>query len=345
MHGKFIHECLSLAELGRSEVAPNPMVGCVLVENETIISTGYHTKYGAAHAEREAILAPGIQDKLHLCTLYVNLEPCSHQGKTPPCADLIIDSGIKRVVIGAKDPNPLVAGKGIKKLKDAGIEVIEGIEEAACRALNCRFYTFYEQKRPYIILKWARSCDNFMAPVSQKQGEIFWITGQESQTLNHLWRSREMAILVGEKTIKMDDPSLTVRLVAGKNPLRIILDPDSRIIGNYKILTDPHPTIIVTRRESKIEGNKEWIQLPFSNLHKELNEWLYHRNISSIIIEGGVQTIQDYILTDNWDEARIFTGPVHMGAGLPGPLLRAKPTSVQFTGSDILHTFFRTLPS
>jgi diaminohydroxyphosphoribosylaminopyrimidine deaminase/5-amino-6-(5-phosphoribosylamino)uracil reductase len=338
-HEQWMKRCLELAANGAGQVAPNPMVGCVIVYQNQAIAEGFHRAFGAPHAEPDAIGRVSNPQWLTDSTLYVNLEPCSHHGKTPPCADLIIASGIPRVVIGSRDPFPLVNGGGIEKLRSAGVEATVGVLENECLALNRRFFTFHQKNRPYVILKWARSCDNFMAPVSQQPGQISWISGQESQTLVHRWRSEEMAILIGSKTAAMDNPALTVRHVAGKNPLRMVIDSRREVKGNLTLLTDSEPLLVFNHHTNEERGNKHWIKLPFHRIHKEIADYLYQRNIQSVMVEGGSQTLQDFILNDMWDEARIITGPVHFGNGIPGPLLDQVPANTEIIGHDILHTF------
>jgi diaminohydroxyphosphoribosylaminopyrimidine deaminase/5-amino-6-(5-phosphoribosylamino)uracil reductase len=242
-HEKYMRRCLELASLAGGKVAPNPMVGCVIVANDLIIGEGYHKNYGGPHAEVNTFERVDQKELLKDSTVYVSLEPCAHQGKTPPCADLLISSQVKRVVIGCRDSNPLVSGKGIERLKRAGIEVIEGVLEAECRLLNKRFFTFYERHRPYVVLKWAQTLDGYIDRVrgEEKQG-INWVSTEATKALVHKWRSEEQSILVGRNTIINDNPSLTVRAYDGPNPIRIVIDSQLQISGDLNIYSDEAPT-------------------------------------------------------------------------------------------------------
>ncbi len=333
--------CIHLASNGLGQVAPNPMVGCVIVKDGQILSKGYHRMFGGPHAEPDAIQQ--LDDtQLNGATLYVNLEPCSHHGKTPPCTDLIIRKGIKKVIIGTCDPFPKVNGSGIEQLERAGIEVNTGVMEDSCKSLNKRFFKFHEQKRPYMILKWARTCDNFLAPTSQQKGNISWITGEESQIKNHIWRSQEQGILVGSRTVQMDNPALTVRKVSGNQPLRMVIDPKHRLKRDEQstLMTDSFPLVVFNHHENAQLGEKRFVKMSFNQIHREIGDWCYHNNIQSVIVEGGVQTLQDFITMNYWDEARVFTGPVHFGKGVPGPLLDRIPDQTERSGQDILHIFY-----
>ena len=236
-HEKFMQRCLELAAIGSGYVAPNPMVGCVIVANDLIIGEGYHRIFGGPHAEVNAFDEVENEDLLSSATLYVSLEPCSHFGKTPPCVDLIISKKIQRVVIGCRDSNPAVSGKGIDRLKRAGIEVIEGVLENECRWLNKRFFTFHERQRPYIVLKWAQTQDGYIDRIrGEASSGINWVTSETTKSLVHKWRSEEQSILVGRNTIINDNPSLTVREYDGRNPIRIVIDSQLQISGDQNIL-------------------------------------------------------------------------------------------------------------
>ncbi|MCH8332027.1 MAG: bifunctional diaminohydroxyphosphoribosylaminopyrimidine deaminase/5-amino-6-(5-phosphoribosylamino)uracil reductase RibD [Bacteroidetes bacterium] len=248
--------CLELAGLGISQVAPNPMVGCVITIEDRIISEGYHKRFGEAHAEVIAIngLDAGIdKEKLQL---YVNLEPCSHHGKTPPCVDLIISTGIKQVLIGATDPNPKVSGQGIQKLKDAGCEVTLGIIEEQCKELNKRFYCFHQNKRPYIILKWAQSNNGTFAPFKGQR----WITGEETKKLVHKWRTEESAIMIGTDTAKIDNPNLTNRVWQGGSPVRVVIDKNLRLSKDLNLFNGEVPTIILSEEQAENSSNLRYIK-------------------------------------------------------------------------------------
>ncbi|HKL39773.1 MAG TPA: bifunctional diaminohydroxyphosphoribosylaminopyrimidine deaminase/5-amino-6-(5-phosphoribosylamino)uracil reductase RibD, partial [Cryomorphaceae bacterium] len=283
-----MERCLKLAQNGFGRVAPNPMVGCVIVKNDVIIGEGFHRAFGEAHAEVNAINSVKNSDDLKQSTLYVSLEPCSHQGKTPPCADLIIQSGIPRVVIAQSDPNPAVSGKGIEKLSEAGIAITTGVLEESAKELNRRFRTFHEKKRPYIILKWAMTADGYMDSVrkADKQG-IFWISSPETKKLVHKWRSEEGAILIGKRTLEVDDPSLDTRDYFGKNPLRVVLVGEKELSRNRRLLTDGNPTLIIGKHQDGFENEAVEFELPpGEDLAEAALTSLYERNINSVIIEG-----------------------------------------------------------
>ena len=257
-----MQKCLELAKQGLSHVSPNPMVGCVIVYNNKIIGKGLHEKYGEPHAEVNAIASVKNKNLLKKSTLYVNLEPCCHYGKTPPCTSLIIKHKIPKVVIGCIDSFSKVSGKGIEKMQNAGIKVKLGILENECKLLNKRFFTFNEKKRPYIILKWAKSKDGFIAPNNQK--EPFWMTSLESKKLTHIWRAEEDAILIGRITAQKDDPSLTVREIKGKNPVRIVIDKNLKLSRKLKLFNKESNTIIFNAINSKQYLNKRYIKIPRS---------------------------------------------------------------------------------
>ncbi|MCR9228967.1 MAG: bifunctional diaminohydroxyphosphoribosylaminopyrimidine deaminase/5-amino-6-(5-phosphoribosylamino)uracil reductase RibD [Flavobacteriaceae bacterium] len=328
IHQKYILRCIELAKKGLGTTVPNPMVGCVIVHNNKIVGEGFTSSYGGPHAEVNAINAVKDKGLLKEASLYVTLEPCSHYGKTPPCADLIAEHRIKEVFIGLKDPHDKVAGKGIQKLKDAGCKVTVGILEDECREHHKRFLTFQEKKRPYIILKWAESNDGFLAPDSSSRSdnpEPFWITNAHSKQLVHQWRSQEQAILVGTHTVLEDNPKLTTRNWAGNNPIRVVLDRDLKIDSNYHILDKTVRTIVLTEVEDKskyMEG-VDYAIIDFSkNLAQQICDVLYQHNITSVIIEGGARTLQTFIDENLWDEARVFKGSGSFENGLPAPKLQ-----------------------
>ena len=330
-----MQKCLDLAQKGRANAAPNPMVGCVIVHDGEIIGEGFHEQYGQAHAEVNAVNS--VQDKslLGSSTLYVNLEPCAHFGKTPPCSNLIIEHKIPKVVIGCVDSFSEVSGKGIKKMEAQGIEVISGILNKKSRELNKRFFTFHEEKRPYIILKWAESTDGFIAP--ENQTEAFWMTSAESKKIVHQWRAEEMGILVGTETAIKDNPSLTVREVKGKNPIRFVLDKNLRLSPNLSIFDEQASTFVLT--EKSIEDNQ--LEVDFNNLAKSICDALYQQNIHSLIIEGGSKTLQTFIDADLWDQARVFTAPTQLGSGLKAPEFNCSSTKREQIATDQLKTYYR----
>ena len=295
----YMRRCLQLAANGLGRVRPNPLVGCVVVKDGIIISEGFHQEYGHNHAERNALLRMLPTTHYPLSTLYVNLEPCSHYGKTPPCADLIIEKGVKRVVCCNDDPNPLVAGNGFRKLEEAGIEVVRHVLEEEGRELNRRFFTFMEQKRPYVILKWAESADGFMAPEGERlkvKGERYWLSTQRQNRLNHRWRTEEAAILVGSETYLLDKPSLTPRHYLGPVPQPVVLD----------------------RRNRLTDVPSHWLHLSYQTIPEVLHE-LYERKLQSVIVEGGRKILDAFIEIGLYDEVRILRSPQTLGSGLPAP--------------------------
>jgi diaminohydroxyphosphoribosylaminopyrimidine deaminase/5-amino-6-(5-phosphoribosylamino)uracil reductase len=342
IHEKYILRSIELGKNGLGSTAPNPMVGCVIVHNNTIIGEGFTSPFGGAHAEVNAIRSVKDTELLKNATLYVTLEPCAHHGKTPPCADLIISSKIPRVVIGVKDPNNKVGGKGIEKLLDAGCEVITPVLESRCREHHRRFLTFHEKKRPYIILKWAQTLDGFIAPSlkeREKDPRPFWITNHYSQQKVHQWRSEEQAILVGTNTVLQDNPKLTARSWAGNSPLRIILDKDLKVPSSYDIFDSAAETLIFT--QSNFPNNPQqgvhYEQIDFSQtVAAQICDTLFKRDIQSVIIEGGAITLSTFIKVDLWDEARIFTGNQSFQKGLKAPKIKGKKISQSDIGQDTL---------
>ena len=327
-------KCLELAKKGMGYVSPNPMVGCVVVFNDQIIGEGYHQEYGTSHAEVNAI--ENVKDKslLKKSTLYVNLEPCAHFGKTPPCTNLIIESEIPKVVIGCIDSYSEVSGKGIEKMQNTGIEVIVGVLEKESRELNKRFFTFHEKKRPYIILKWAESKDGFMAPLNQNKP--FWMTSSESKKLVHKWRAEEEAILVGRITAKKDNPSLTVREVAGSNPIRIIIDKNLKLSSDLNLFNSEAKTIIFNTIKSEETGTNQFVKIDFNYLIENILEELHKQNIQSVIIEGGSTTLQSFVDANIWDEARIFTANKLFSQGLKTPIIEGEIILEEEIGTDTL---------
>lgn len=323
----YMRRCLELARLGQQSVSPNPMVGAVLVHDNQIIGEGFHQKYGGPHAEVNAIHSVNSKDShlIEKSTLYVSLEPCSHHGKTPPCSDLIIRSNIPKVVIGCMDTYSEVAGKGIEKLKNNGIDVTVGILEAEARELNKRFFTFQEKKRPYIILKWAQTVDGFIdMERNNSRPQINWITEPETQQLTHQWRAEEDAILVGYQTVLNDNPSLTVRAVDGKNPKRIILSSEENIPQNSKVRDNEVETFFLDPHQNSIE---------------EILTFLYKESIQSLIIEGGKRTLEKFISANIWDEARILTGVSEFKSGIKAPLIGGKLINQTTFGKDLIQVY------
>ena len=317
----FMHRCLELAAMGAGQVAPNPMVGAVLVHQERIIGEGYHRQYGKAHAEVNCIssVATGDRSLIPRATMYVSLEPCAHHGKTPPCADLIVSQGIKTVVIGCVDTFSAVAGKGIEKMEKAGVKVLTGMLEAECRAINRRFFTFHEKKRPYIMLKWAQTSNGFIAAAG---GAPVKISNIYSDRLVHKWRSEEMGILVGTRTAVGDNPRLNNRLWTGSSPVRLILDRDGKVPRSHHVWDGSIPTIFIAAAAAERKGLTETLQLDFNGaLLPRLMQELHQRQIQSVLVEGGHNLLQQFIAAGLWDEARIITGTATLPGGLAAPVL------------------------
>ncbi len=323
LHEEFMQRCLELASLGAGYTAPNPMVGAVLVHEGRIIGEGYHEKFGGPHAEVNCIGSVKEADRLLIpaSTLYVSLEPCAHHGKTPPCADLIIQQRIPRVVIGCRDPFPEVDGKGIEKLQSNNVELIFPVLEKKAMALNKRFFTFHQQKRPYVILKWAESANH---KIAGKSGERTQISNEYSNRLVHKWRTEEAGILVGTQTAQLDDPMLTARLWPGKNPVRIVLDKTLRLPDTLKVFDRSVPTIILNEKKENQSENLNYKKIDFSEpLIPQILSALYSLNILSILVEGGAGLLQSFIDSGLWDEARVISGrQSEISEGLAAPVLR-----------------------
>jgi diaminohydroxyphosphoribosylaminopyrimidine deaminase/5-amino-6-(5-phosphoribosylamino)uracil reductase len=328
----FMQRCIELANKTMGCASPNPMVGSVIVYNNKIIGEGYHEKYGSHHAEVNAINSVKDKSLLSKSTLYVNLEPCAHFGKTPPCSDLIIQNKIPEVVIGCVDTFSEVSGKGIERMRSVGIDVKVGVLENESRELNKRFFTFHEKKRPYIILKWAESKDGFIAP--KNQTKPFWMTSSESKKLAHKWRAEEDAILVGRITAEKDNPSLTVREVEGSNPIRIVIDKDLKLSADFNLFNNDAKTIVFNQLKSEENNSNNYIKINFNNLTKNILQELHKQNIQSIIIEGGTITLQSFIDKNLWDEARIFTTNKTLTEGVKPPAIEGKIISEDETGGD-----------
>lgn len=325
----FMKRCNELALQGLGRTYPNPMVGSVIVHDGRIIGEGYHHTIGEAHAEVNAIQSVKDKSLLRDSTLYVNLEPCSHHGKTPPCSNFIVDQEIPRVVIGIGDPSDKVSGKGIDIMKRGGCDVRTGLLEEECLEVNKRFFTLHEKQRPYIILKWAQTIDGFIDKDRGPNDPIQpnWITNQQSKRVVHKWRAEEQAILIGSVTALKDNPQLNVREWSGEHPLRFLLDRDFDVNENYRIIHDDLPSVVYVDQsvpEKKLSAMEryavEFVRLDFSrNILNQLMEDLYKREISSIIIEGGGYTLNHFISMDLWDEARIFVGDKIFHKGVKAP--------------------------
>lgn len=332
----YMNRCLDLAKKGLKSVAPNPMVGCVIVCEGKIIGEGYHIRYGQPHAEVNAINQVKNQELLKKATLYVSLEPCAHFGKTPPCSNLIIEKKIPKVVIACVDPFAEVSGKGIEKLEKAGVDVKVGVLENQALKLNKRFFTFYEKKRPYIVLKWAQTLDGFIDidRAEEVTPKINWITDSKTKQLTDTWRSAEMAILVGKNTVINDNPKLTVRTILGKSPIRLIIDKKNELPKENFVFDGSVRTIIFNERESILTNDFELVKLPFLNTLNEIFEWLYHNNIQSVLVEGGAYTLQQFIDNNTWDEARIYTGSTFFNDGVKAPKLKKEIFLSESYGKD-----------
>ena len=313
---------IELAKLGMGRVAPNPMVGCVIVRDGKILGEGYHRKYGEAHAEVNAINSVLSPELLCESTMYVTLEPCSHFGKTPPCADLIIEKRIPRVIVGTIDTNEKVSGRGLERLKNAGIEVITGVLKDECDRMNRRFLTVHEKRRPYIILKWAQTEDGFIDRSREEEefGQPTWITNNLSRIAVHKMRSDEAAILVGTNTALKDNPSLTVRHWSGNHPLRMVLDRKGILPDNCALLDQSTETIVFTEAALPSKQNLEYVRIDFgSGMLEEINAFLSGRGIQSLLVEGGKALLESYLLKGLWDEARVYIGNKRFGSGVKAP--------------------------
>ena len=351
----YMRRCLQLAANGLGRVRPNPLVGCVVVNDGRIISEGYHQEYGHNHAERNALLRLLPTTHYPLSTLYVNLEPCSHYGKTPPCADLIIEKGIRRVVCCNDDPNPLVAGNGFRKLEEAGIEVVRHVLEEEGRELNRRFFTFMEQRRPYVILKWAESADGYMAPKSLTESpesaginfsfghsghsvreketppasvccnsvatHHYWLSTQAQNRLNHRWRTEEAAILVGSETYLRDHPSLTARHYLGPQPQPVVLDRRGRLLSQSEVVSQSELKELSELSFCSFSSDcdkRKWMVLRSQTVEEALHE-LYECKLQSVIVEGGRQVLDAFIASGLYDEVRVLRSPQRLGGGLKAP--------------------------
>ena len=333
-HKFFMQHCLQLAGLGEGYVAPNPMVGAVLVHNQRIIGEGYHQKYGEAHAEVNCIASvkEGDRKLISQSVLYVSLEPCAHFGKTPPCADLIIKNKIPQVVIGCHDPFKEVDGKGIEKLKAAGIDIVAGVLEEKCKEMNKRFFTFYTKHRPYIILKWAETGNG---KISSGTDERLLISNEYSNRLVHKWRSEEAGILIGTNTVLADNPELTTRFWNGPSPVRLVIDMDLRLPRSFKIFNHHVRTIIFNKLKHEEDGNLLYYQVTDDTniVHQVINA-LYQLKVLSVMVEGGARLLQSFIDEQTWDEVRVIkNSKLIIEKGLTAPQLT---NAVQLDSFNVL---------
>jgi len=321
---KYMLRAIAIARLGMGNVAPNPMVGCVIVHQDVIIGEGYHREFGKSHAEVNAVNSVKDKAKLKTSTLYVTLEPCSHYGKTPPCSDLILKYGIPNVVVGTVDPFAQVAGRGIEQLRNGGCKVLQGYLEASCLELNRRFFTFHQKNRPYIILKWAQTADGFI-DIDRSQedyGQPTWITNDLSRIAVHKMRADESAILVGTNTAKKDNPSLTVREWSGRPPLRLLIDRELKLPAGLSLFDQQIPTVVYTSKSVSGKNNLEFKRILFNGneLDQVLSD-LHERGVQSLIVEGGQLLLNSFIERGIWDEARVYTGKSHFHKGVRAPVL------------------------
>ncbi len=330
---------IELAKNGTGHVSPNPLVGCVIVHDDKIIGEGWHRKYGEAHAEVNAVNSVTDKSILKDSVVYVNLEPCAHTGKTPPCVDLLIKHQVKRVVIANVDTNPLVAGKGINKLNDAGIKVSTEVLENEGRELNKRFFTFFKHKRPFIILKWAQTSDGFIA---RENYDSKWISNEYSRKLVHKWRSEEDSILVGYNTAAHDNPKLTARDWTGRNPVRIVIDPKLNLDPSLHLFDGTTPSICYNTMKQDIRDNLEYHLLEKEHLLQGMLTDLFDRNIQSLIVEGGTQTIKAFLSEGAWDEARVFISRQKFESGISAPIINKEVGRIEMIGDDELNIYSNT---
>lgn len=338
---KYIARCIQLAKNACCNAAPNPMVGAVIVHNGIIIGEGYHIRCGEPHAEVNAIRSVKNENLLKEATIYVSLEPCSHYGKTPPCADLIIEKGIPEVVIGCMDPFSMVAGRGIKKLRNAGIKVKVGVLEKECQQLIRRFITFNTQKRPYITLKWAESADGFIDS-KREAGNPVILSSPLTSMVVHKRRAEHDAILVGRKTALLDNPSLTTRNWFGKDPIRLVIDKNLTLSEQLHLFDGKVRTLVFTQEKTtNDQSSVEYIYLDFTkNILPQIMEVLYKQKVQSLLVEGGTILLQSFINEGLWDEAYIETSPIYLKEGVKAPIIRRNhPHYINYNfGRAIIHT-------
>ncbi len=330
-----MQRAIELALLGAGSVAPNPMVGCVIVKDNQIIGEGWHRNFGGPHAEINALNQVSDKSLLNGAEVFVTLEPCSHTGKTPPCADALIQYAFRKVYIATLDPNPQVAGKGMARLQQAGIKVEVGLLEEESREMNRRFLCFHEKKRPYILLKWAQTSDGFIA---KENYDSKWISNELSRMLVHKWRSEEAAIMVGTNTAWYDNPSLTVRSWSGKSPIRILLDRSLRIPASHHLHDGSETTLVYhDAKVPSLPSPAQFVPISFEGdvLKTLLEDW-YQKNILSVLVEGGTALLQSFIDQDLWDESRIFTSKQVFEKGILAPQWRAAIHASDKIGEDEL---------
>jgi diaminohydroxyphosphoribosylaminopyrimidine deaminase/5-amino-6-(5-phosphoribosylamino)uracil reductase len=336
MHKQFIRRCLDLAQKGKGNVSPNPMVGAVLVYDNKIIGEGYHQQFGAAHAEVNCLNSVLEKELIPLSTLYLSLEPCSHFGKTPPCANLILENKIKKVVVATTDFSSKVNGKGISLLRENGVEVIEGVLKNEAIELNKRFFYSQENKQPFVILKWAQSQDGFIS----KQNEQKQISCAMTDTIVHQWRYEEDAIWVGFNTANIDNPQLNVRHVNGKNPVRVVFDKNLALPTHLNLFNQKQTTYIYNCFNSDINDENHFIKIDAENYLTQILNHLYEQNISSVIIEGGTKLLQQIIDLNLWNEMRIIHSPIEIKEGVKAPSIKnALLQNKYMIDQDLVHEY------
>jgi len=335
IHEEYIRRCLQLSQNGKGAVAPNPLVGCVIVHDGVIIGEGWHKKYGGAHAEVNAISATRTNKLPPGSTAYVNLEPCAHHGKTPPCCDLLIDHGIENVVVGVIDPYAEVQGRGIDRLVKAGVAVTVGVLEEACRANDPSFYHAQESKLPYVTLKWAQSADGFVAPHDQVPGSSVRLTAPETDVLTHSWRAEHQAILIGSRTALQDDPQLNVRHVNGQDPIRLLLDRNGIVPDTRKLFDGSVETWVFGKSASPHVKQIEASETPIN----QILQTAYAAGIHSIYVEGGSELLSHFLNADRWNEVRVIQTPHKLKAGVPAPAFKGLPSLTKGSGPDMISIY------
>ncbi len=344
-HEKYMQRALDISKQGIGHTHPNPMVGCVLVYNNTIIAEGYHEQYGGAHAEVNAI--NNVKENINWSdvVMYVTLEPCTHYGKTPPCADMIIQKGIKHVYIATTDSNAIVKGNGIAKLKASGAEVHVGLLEKEARSINKRFFTFHEQQRPYIVLKWAETQDGFISKLNFNSRNENIISSDEALRMVHWWRSEEQSIMVGYRTVINDNPNLNVRLIQGKNPTKIVLDRHLDLnINKYNLFNGSETVIIYNELKDIEDNNRIFKKISWQNKVQEICKHLYQQKIISVLVEGGEKTLSSFITQGLYDEVRIIKSKhKQFKEGIKAPLFSHKiPSEIINLQEDIIELYFNS---
>lgn len=339
-HESYMYRCIELARRGAGCVAPNPLVGSVLVHEDRIIGEGWHQTYGDPHAEVNCLASVAESDRYLIphATLYVSLEPCAHFGKTPPCSRLIVEQKIPRVVIGCRDPFPYVNGRGMEQLQAAGVEVMAPVLEAECQELNRRFFTWVEQKRPYVVLKWAQTSDGFMGSGTK---ERLIISSNNTQQRVHRWRSEEAAILIGTRTALYDNPQLTNRCWKGPQPVRVVLDRQLMIPPTHNVFDSTAKTVVLNEVRSNGSGQPRYVQMPVSFSVGDILSALYELQLQSVLVEGGAAVLNQFLQLGLWDEARIIESKTKAAvSGLKAPVLQNRnPLLEETSGEDVIRYY------